>query len=74
MMYPILCKVKYETLHHVFRERAVWVQIGFSIVLNWLVAPLLMVSSMSMSKARLTMNSSVWHGRFFQMSLVFEKD
>lgn len=44
MMYPILCKVKYETLHHVFRERAVWVQIGFSIVINWLVAPLLMVS------------------------------
>ncbi len=44
MMYPILCKVKYETLHHVFRERAIWVQIGFSIVINWLVAPLLMVS------------------------------
>jgi arsenite transporter len=44
MMYPILCKVRYETLHLVFRERAIWVQIGFSIIINWLVAPFLMVS------------------------------
>ena len=43
MMYPILCKVRYETLHHVFRERKIWVQIGFSIVVNWIVAPLVMV-------------------------------
>ena len=43
MMYPILCKVKYESLHHVFRQRAIWDQIGFSIVMNWIVAPLLMV-------------------------------
>ncbi|KAI9875636.1 MAG: hypothetical protein M1830_008191, partial [Pleopsidium flavum] len=41
-MYPILCKVKYETLHHVFRKREVWIQILFSIVVNWLIAPLLM--------------------------------
>lgn len=47
MMYPILCKVKYETLHHVFSERAIWVQIGFSIVVNWIVAPLLMVCAPS---------------------------
>ena len=45
MMYPILCKVKYETLHQVFRKREIWIQIGFSIVMNWLVAPFLMVSS-----------------------------
>jgi ACR3 family arsenite efflux pump ArsB len=45
MMYPILCKVRYETLHHVFRERKIWVQIGFSIVVNWIVAPLVMVCS-----------------------------
>lgn len=45
MMYPILCKVKYETLHHVFRERAIWVQLGFSIIVNWIIAPLLMVYS-----------------------------
>ncbi|PQE10379.1 putative arsenite efflux transporter protein [Rutstroemia sp. NJR-2017a WRK4] len=35
--------VRYETLHHVFRERKIWVQIGFSIVVNWIVAPLLML-------------------------------
>lgn len=43
MMYPILCKVQYETLHRVFRQRSLWVQIGFSVLLNWIVAPLLMV-------------------------------
>ncbi len=43
MMYPILCKVRYETLHHLFRTRALWVQIGFSILMNWIAAPLLMV-------------------------------
>ncbi len=43
MMYPILCKVRYETLHLAFRERALWIQIAFSIVLNWIIAPFLMV-------------------------------
>lgn len=43
MMYPILCKVQYEKLHEVFRERQVWVQLGFSIVVNWVVAPLIML-------------------------------
>jgi ACR3 family arsenite transporter len=43
MMYPILCKVQYETLHHLFRTGALWIQIGFSILMNWIVAPLLMV-------------------------------
>lgn len=43
MMYPILCKVQFESLHEVFREREVWVQLGFSLVINWVVAPLLMV-------------------------------
>ncbi|GAM88676.1 hypothetical protein ANO11243_067100 [Dothideomycetidae sp. 11243] len=43
MMYPILCKVKYETLHRVFTHRQIWIQLGFSIVLNWIVAPLLML-------------------------------
>ncbi|OBT76283.1 hypothetical protein VF21_03293 [Pseudogymnoascus sp. 05NY08] len=44
MMYPILCKVQFETLHVVFREREVWIQILFSIVLNWIIAPLLMLA------------------------------
>lgn len=43
MMYPILCKIKYESLHEVFRQRKIWIQIGFSIILNWIVAPLFMV-------------------------------
>lgn len=44
MMYPILCKVRFETLHHSFREKKLWVQVGFSIVVNWIIAPLFMVS------------------------------
>jgi arsenite transporter len=43
MMYPILCKVQFETLHQVFAKREIWVQILFSIFMNWIVAPLLMV-------------------------------
>ncbi|KAK5019003.1 arsenicals resistance [Cryomyces antarcticus] len=43
MMYPILCKVKYETLHHVFRHRELWIQIAFSVFMNWIVAPFLML-------------------------------
>lgn len=42
-MYPILCKVQYEALHRVFRNRDIWTQIAFSIFLNWIIAPLLMV-------------------------------
>ncbi|KAG8629976.1 hypothetical protein KVT40_001595 [Elsinoe batatas] len=44
MMYPILCKVKYETLHKVFASREVWIQMGFSVIVNWIVAPLLMLA------------------------------
>lgn len=43
MMYPILCKVQYEKLHEVFRSRGVWIQLGFSLVVNWIVAPFVMV-------------------------------
>ncbi|EXJ57511.1 arsenical-resistance protein [Cladophialophora yegresii CBS 114405] len=43
MMYPILCKVKYETLHRVFAHRQIWIQLGFSVVANWIIAPLLML-------------------------------
>ena len=44
MMYPILCKVRYESLHEIFNHRQIWKQMGFSIVINWIVAPFLMVS------------------------------
>ncbi|KAJ9221707.1 hypothetical protein DTO027B5_8912 [Paecilomyces variotii] len=43
MMYPILCKVRYESLHHVFRDRGIWIQIAFSIFVNWIIAPFLML-------------------------------
>src|ERR1700760_3819770 len=44
MMYPILCKVQYETLHLLLRNREIWIQIAVSFVLNWIVAPLFMVA------------------------------
>lgn len=43
MMYPILCKVRYETLHLLLSEKSLWIQILISFVLNWIVAPLFMV-------------------------------
>jgi arsenite transporter len=43
MMYPILCKVRYETLHILLRNRELWIQIAVSFVLNWIIAPLFMV-------------------------------
>ncbi|WZH50316.1 sodium bile acid symporter family-domain-containing protein [Fusarium acuminatum] len=42
MMYPILCKVRYESLHKLLAHREMWKQIMFSIVINWVVAPFLM--------------------------------
>ena len=61
MMYPILCKVKYESLHLVFAHRQIWVQLGFSIFVNWIVAPLLMVcdTSLSTQTAR-TLTRTAW--------------
>lgn len=43
MMYPILCKVQYEKLHLIFAQRQIWIQIGFSVFVNWIIAPLLML-------------------------------
>jgi len=34
--------VRYETLHLLFKHREIWVQIGVSFVINWILAPLLM--------------------------------
>jgi len=50
MMYPILCKVKYEELNLIFKEKALWIQLGFSFVVNWIIAPLVMVSPSSPSR------------------------
>jgi len=49
MMYPIMCKVQYETLHHVFSTRQIWIQIGFSIIMNWLAAPSLCLACLGLS-------------------------
>ncbi|KAF2813091.1 arsenical-resistance protein [Mytilinidion resinicola] len=44
MMYPILCKVRFETLHLLLRSRDLWIQILISFILNWIIAPLFMVA------------------------------
>ncbi|KAG6015038.1 hypothetical protein E4U43_005862 [Claviceps pusilla] len=44
MMYPILCNVRYETLHTVLGNAALWKQVVLSLVLNWIVAPLFMLA------------------------------
>ncbi|KAG6003021.1 hypothetical protein E4U21_002456 [Claviceps maximensis] len=44
MMYPILCNVRYETLHTILGKTALWKQVGLSLVLNWIVAPLFMLA------------------------------
>ena len=44
MMYPILCKVRFETLHLLFRTKDLWKQIAISFVLNWIIAPLFMTA------------------------------
>lgn len=44
MMYPILCAVPFETLHLALRQKQTWIQILFSILLNWILAPFLMLA------------------------------
>lgn len=78
MMYPILCKVKYETLHRVFAHRHIWVQIGFSVIMNWIVAPLLMASYSSCALVEIALLTSkayslVWRGHFSPTNLVCGK-
>jgi ACR3 family arsenite transporter len=43
MMWPILTKIRYETLPKLFSARRIWIQIGISLFLNWIVGPLIMV-------------------------------
>ncbi|QUC22734.1 uncharacterized protein UV8b_06975 [Ustilaginoidea virens] len=43
MMYPLLCNVRYEALPDMFRHGALWKQLAFSVLLNWIVAPFVML-------------------------------
>jgi arsenite transporter len=42
-MWPILTKVQYEALPKIFSSRRIWIQIGLSMFLNWIVGPLVML-------------------------------
>ena len=56
MMFPILCKIKFEKLHLVLQKREIWIQVAFSILVNWLVAPFLMASQFSKTSTALTIH------------------
>lgn len=43
MMWPILCKVQYEQFGRMFRTWQLWRQIALSVLLNWIIAPFLML-------------------------------
>ncbi|MCO5566233.1 hypothetical protein L7F22_019909 [Adiantum nelumboides] len=43
MMWPILTKVQFESLHRTFQTSRLWSQIGMSLLLNWIVGPFLML-------------------------------
>ncbi|KAK9451520.1 sodium bile acid symporter family-domain-containing protein [Limtongia smithiae] len=43
MMYPIMCKVQFESLHKLLVVRTLWTQVFISLVINWIIAPLIMV-------------------------------
>ncbi|GAA5891947.1 hypothetical protein JCM5296_004640 [Sporobolomyces johnsonii] len=42
MMWPILCRVSPSSLVPLFKQRALWKHLLFSVVLNWIIAPLFM--------------------------------
>lgn len=44
MMWPVLVKVSYESLGSIFRQREIWRFMGVSLILNWIVGPLLMLA------------------------------
>lgn len=44
MMWPVLTKVQYERLPEILSNRKIWVQIGISLVLNWLIGPFIMLA------------------------------
>jgi ACR3 family arsenite transporter len=43
MMWPVLTKVQYERLPTLFSTSKIWLQIGLSVVLNWIIGPFVML-------------------------------
>ena len=43
MMWPVLTKIQYETLPKIFTSRKIWIQIGLSMFLNWIIGPFVML-------------------------------
>ncbi|KAH8834282.1 arsenical-resistance protein ACR3 [Flagelloscypha sp. PMI_526] len=43
MMWPALCKIQYEQFPIIFRSRAIYRQLGISLVLNWIIGPFIML-------------------------------
>ncbi|EIM82889.1 arsenical-resistance protein ACR3 [Stereum hirsutum FP-91666 SS1] len=44
MMWPILTKVQYECLPAMFSSRRLWIHVGISLILNWIIGPLVMLA------------------------------
>lgn len=44
MMYPVLCKIQYERMHIILADKRVWFQILISIIINWIIGPIVMTA------------------------------
>lgn len=45
MMWPVLTKVQYERLPEILSARKIWIHIGISLVLNWVIGKCLNLRS-----------------------------
>jgi ACR3 family arsenite transporter len=43
MMWPVLTKVQWETLPALLSSSRLWIHVSFSLLLNWIVGPLIML-------------------------------
>ncbi|KDE05394.1 hypothetical protein MVLG_04192 [Microbotryum lychnidis-dioicae p1A1 Lamole] len=44
MIWPAMSKVQWETIPALFRSRSIYIHLGISLVLNWIVAPFIMAA------------------------------
>jgi ACR3 family arsenite transporter len=44
MMYPVLCKIQYERLHIILNDGKIWIQFLISLVINWIIGPIVMTA------------------------------